>query len=173
MPLSAAQPAPASCPLFFRARAKAFNALAMRSTPVRRSRALGSRCDLREAPLRDFTVLYCAIRGDASRAAVMADLLAKLLDGTQADGTQVDGTQADGGRPPRRLVLAGFGLDLKGTGYEDRVKLARAYAFRAEARAAEARAAAEAGGGEQGQGDADALYGDTGGPRVLLEYEIR
>ena len=91
----------------------------------------------------------------------MAGLLAKLLEAPLP-------SHPDAIRPPRRLVLAGFGLDLKGTGYEHRVTLTRAYAFRAEARAV-----AGAGGGDHGQGDAEALYGDTGGPRVILEYEVR
>ena len=58
------------------------------------------------------------------------------------------------GAPPTRLILAGFGLDVKGTAHEGRVRLARAYALRAPDAAALA------------------LYGAKEGPRVLLEYEV-
>jgi hypothetical protein len=101
--------------------------------------------DLRAHPaLREYSVLYCAIRGDASRPVVMADLLDRLL---------VDPPRA-AGAPPTRLILAGFGLDVKGTAHEGRVRLARAYALRAPDAAALA------------------LYGAKEGPRVLLEYEV-
>lgn len=106
--------------------------------------------DLRAHPaLREYTVLYCAIRGDASRPAVMADLLDRLLVDAPAPRAA--------GRTPRttRLILAGFGLDVKGTAHEGRVRLVRAYALRAPDAAALA------------------LYGAKEGPRVLLEYEVR
>jgi hypothetical protein len=128
------------------------------------------RSDLRDAPLANYNVFFCAIRGFAARSSVMNELLQKLLAIPQPPTA-----------PPRRLVLAGFGLDTKLGGFEHRAVLKRAYAVRADSdspsRAAvghapptehatesEKRAGKSVGG--------LALYGDSCGPRVLLEYEI-
>ena len=123
------------------------------------------RCsDLRAAPLRDFTVLYCAIRGDKSRPKVVHDLITTLL---ATEGGEA-GSSARDKRAPTRLILAGFGVDVVGTCYEDRVSLTRAYALRDEI------TVAAAGGEEEDTAVAGALYGASGkeGPRVLLEYLI-
>jgi len=102
--------------------------------------------DLREADLAPYSVLYCAIRGAASRPRVMDELLERLC--ASAGG--------------RRLVCAGFGVDLAGKPYEARVDLASALVLRRPE--AEATAAPYA--------QALPLYGEGEGPRVLLEYRI-
>jgi hypothetical protein len=137
-------------------------------------------CDLRDAPLAEFNVFYCAIRGDASRPRVVADLVQRMLAAPLPEGTA----------PPRRLILAGFGIDVQGTPYEDRVKLVRVYALRR----------ADDDGGDNGEGPGPhrgpqrhgedmghgaphvpssssstepiAMYGDSQGPRFLLEYLV-
>ena len=146
------------------------------------------RCDLRDAPLEQYTVFYCAIRGDASRPAVTAGLVRKLLEAPPLPPVRAAGEGAAGGRgdggggapptpAPRRLILAGFGVDAQAMGCADRVTLARAYAVHA---VAAAEGGAEAGGAVDAvAGAAEAepaslpLYGDAAGPHVLLEYEIR
>ena len=129
-------------------------------------------CDLRNAPLHKYNVFYCAIRGDASRPRVVAELVQRMLEAPLPQGAQ----------PPRRLVLAGFGIDVKGTPYEARVKLVRVYAMRAnEAKRGDDAQQQTSTQAEEHRQDAPqqarrveplAMYGDSHGPRFLLEYAV-
>lgn len=104
--------------------------------------------DLREAALlRDFSVLYCGV-GVGNRAALTRDLVQRLV-----------ALPAPPGSPRRRLVLAGFGIDVRGEPHEGRVRLVRAYALQGAL-------------GASGTSVALPLYTHTEGPRVLLEYSI-
>lgn len=117
----------------------------LRRFPADARRVLLMQGDLREAPLDEYNVLYCAIKGHSSRPKVMDELLTRLMRT----------------RPPDakgwRLVCAGFGVDLSGRPYGSHVSLARAYAMS---------------GTGSGADSALAMYGETEGPRVLLEYHV-
>ena len=127
-------------------------------------------CDLRSAPLRDFNVFYCAIRGDASRPRVVSELVARMLEAPLPEATC----------PPRRLILAGFGIDLQGTPFASRVKLVKVYALRASTTDGMATPSAgavvsdsvAANGTTEVVTEPLALYGDSQGPRFLLEYAV-
>lgn len=130
--------------------------------------------DLRSAPLVDHNVFYCAIRGASSRPRIMHQFMKALArEGTSAR----DGSALHMARPglksfmdrPRRLICAGFGLDVSGRPYDGHVRLTRARVL--------LKSLDETGGREAPNcitlEDAEPLYGDGKGPRVLLEYEIR
>lgn len=89
-----------------------------------------------------YDVLYCGIRGVASRPRVLADLLETLC----------------AHHKPYRLICAGFGVDVRGL-YGGRVALVGATVLR------------RVGAGES-YDDAIPLYGVGEGPRVLCEYRI-
>ena len=119
-------------------------------------------CDLRAAPLREYNVFYCAIRGDASRPRVVAELVQRMVEAPLPEGA----------RPPRRLILAGFGIDLEGKEYQARVKLVRVYALQA-AFTDEAETLHQAPDSPvPSEMEPMAMYGDSQGPRFLLEYHI-
>ena len=102
--------------------------------------------DLRAADVSRYSVLFCAIRGVASRPRVLHDVLTAACD--HDDG--------------RRLVCAGFGVDLKRQPYADRVSLAKATVLAKPNAPPDAPPAARS----------LPLYGTDEGPRVLLEYAI-
>lgn len=91
--------------------------------------------DLRTFDASSYDVLYCAIRGPVSRPRILREFLEFLLSRDFEN--------------PKRLICAGFGIDLRGESYEHQLTLQRAYCF----------------------GDTSSFYGDQG-PRVLLEYLI-
>eukprot|EP00964_Phaeocystis_antarctica_P028498 scaffold16069_cov69-Phaeocystis_antarctica.AAC.4 len=103
--------------------------------------------DLRTAPFADFNVFYCAI-GPCNRPQVTHELMTRLSE-----------VPLPPGAPPRRLLLAGFGLHTRGTSYAASAKLTRAYALRGE-----------------GIGTQMALpvfqHTVAEGPRVLMEYAV-
>lgn len=102
--------------------------------------------------LGNYSVLFCAIRGVATRPVIMDDILQSL---TSEAVQKSDGEAAR--KKSVRLICVGFGVDVKDKPYAEKVTLARAYAIRDD---------------NAGEGDALALYGVGEGPRVLLEYNI-
>ena len=84
----------------------------------------------------------------------------------------VEAPLPEGARPPRRLILAGFGIDLEGKEYQARVKLVRVYALQA-AFTDEAETLHQAPDSPvPSEMEPMAMYGDSQGPRFLLEYHI-
>ena len=113
--------------------------------------------DLRETPslVADFAehnVIFCAIQGDTHRRPEVVHDFLRAASSHNARAGVVP--------TRRRLLLAGFGLDVQGTALESRVKFVRAYAIAAEP-------------GDAAQGPvAMPLYNDEQGPRLILEYAL-
>jgi hypothetical protein len=116
--------------------------------------------------LKNYSVIFCAIRGVSTRPKIMHDLLCDLTSTTTMNEQGADNGEAklDDGTVDEysnktatmRLFCMGFGMDLKDKPYQQKVTLLRAYAICDDA----------------ANGEALALYGVGEGPRILLEYEV-
>ena len=129
------------------AEAQAAKARRVQAVPADAERLDFMQGDLRTAPLAEFNVFYCAI-GPCNRQQVTHELMMRLSE-----------VPLPPGAPPRRLLLAGFGLHTCGTSYAASAKLTRAYALRGEG---------------VGTQMARPVFQHTvaEGPRVLMEYAV-